>query len=99
MIAKKIKVRFSENSNTFKAELKENKNVVRAKFGEGQTVTEFIGGDPYEGEYAVTPKTTQQILPTKHKVMSDDMTIKAIPYFDVSNNSGGSTVYIGREVI
>lgn len=56
------------------------------------------GGVPYDGNYVVTPRIDEQIMATKHKVMSDDVTIKAIPFFDVSNTSGGSTVYIGNEV-
>jgi hypothetical protein len=52
----------------------------------------------YQGEYNVTPKIVEQTLPTKEKLLLEDMTIKAIPFFNVSNTSGGSTVYIGKEV-
>lgn len=52
----------------------------------------------YEGEYEVTPKVEEQTLPTAMTLLKEDVTIKSIPYFDVSNNSGGSTVYIGSEV-
>lgn len=55
-------------------------------------------GTIYEGEYIVTPKVTAQTLPTAEKLMEDDVTVKSIPYFDVSNTVGGSTVYIGTEV-
>ena len=57
-----------------------------------------IGGIEYEGSYEVTPKVDSQNLPTKNKVLVDDMTVKAIPFFNVSNISGGSTVFIGSEV-
>nr|DAZ47152.1 MAG TPA: hypothetical protein [Caudoviricetes sp.] len=30
--------------------------------------------------------------------MDDNVTITAIPYFDVANPSGGQTIYIGSEV-
>lgn len=53
---------------------------------------------PYEGDYEVTPKVDAQTMPTKGKLMEEDVTIKSIPFFDVSNTSGGSTVYIGNEV-
>lgn len=53
---------------------------------------------PYEGEYEVTPKVTEQTLPTAQKLLEEDVHIKEIPYFEVSNNSGGNTVYIGSEV-
>lgn len=52
----------------------------------------------YQGVYDVTPKVVEQRMETKDKFMRDDMTIKSIPFFNVSNTSGGSTVYIGNEV-
>ena len=52
----------------------------------------------YDGEYVVTPKVNEQTMGTKDKVMTDDVTIKAIPFFNVGNASGGDTVYIGSEV-
>lgn len=52
-------------------------------------------GDPYEGEYVITPKVNEQTLPTKQKVMLDDMTVLAIPYAEVTNVSNGKTVTIG----
>lgn len=64
-------------------------------FGEVQIVTD---ADPYEGAYDATPKPTQQTLPTKGKIMTQDVTVRAIPYFDVSNLSGGQTIYIANEV-
>lgn len=52
----------------------------------------------YEGDYEVTPKVDAQTMPTKGKVMEEDVTIKSIPFFDVSNMSGGTTVYIAKEI-
>lgn len=52
----------------------------------------------YEGEYEVTPKVTEQTLQTAQKILEEDMHVKQIPYFEVSNNSGGNTVFIGSEV-
>ena len=52
----------------------------------------------YEGDYEVTPKVIEQTLPTTEKLLSEDVTIKKIPYFEVSNTSGGNTVFIGNEV-
>lgn len=62
----------------------------------GQPV--YIGGDPYEGPYDVTPKVTAQTLPTAKKFMQEDVSVRAIPYFDVSNPAGGNTIYIANEV-
>lgn len=76
----------------------ENDKEIQADFGEITHVTEYIGGEPYDGSYVVTPKVSEQVLSTAEKVMSDDMTIKAIPFFKTSNQMGGDTVYIGNEV-
>lgn len=56
------------------------------------------GGVPYEGDYIVTPSVSEQTMATKSKVMKDDVTIRAIPFYNVSNQSGGTTAYIGSEV-
>lgn len=52
----------------------------------------------YEGVYDVTPKVSKQTLPTANTFLSKDVTVAKIPYFEVTNNSGGDTVYIGNEV-
>lgn len=54
--------------------------------------------EPFDGEYTVTPKVTEQIMATKNRLMLNDVTVKSIPFFNVSNTSGGNTVYIGNEV-
>lgn len=53
---------------------------------------------PYEGDYEVTPKVEGQELKTMHKYMTQDVTVHAIPFFEVSNTSGGNTVYIANEI-
>ena len=55
-------------------------------------------GEPYEGPYDVTPKVMAQTLSTAKKLMRDDVSVRAIPYFDVSNPAGGNTIYIANEV-
>lgn len=52
----------------------------------------------YEGDYEVVPAVDPQTLPTKQTYLSDDVQVTSIPYFDVSNTSGGSTVYIGTQI-
>lgn len=55
--------------------------------------------ESYDGEYSVTPSTDEDVvLKTKDKIMSDDLTVKKIPYEMTSNDSEGITVYIGKEV-
>ena len=68
----------------------------KAGMGEVHVVT--VGAAPYDGPYNVTPKIDPQTLKTKDKLMADDVKIKAIPVFRVSNTSGGTTVYIANEV-
>lgn len=53
--------------------------------------------EPYSGEYIVIPKPIEQILETKDKHMADDVTVREIPYYEVSNISG-VTVYIGSTI-
>lgn len=65
-------------------------------------VGEEIGGGgrlpDYDGEYVITPKTSEeQVLPTKNKSMIDDLTVEKVPYEEVTNLGGGLTAVIGFE--
>lgn len=51
----------------------------------------------YTGSYEVDPLKTAQVLPTKDKLMVDDLTVQGIYYYEVTNDTGGSTVTIGRD--
>lgn len=53
----------------------------------------------YSGSYVVTPKVDSQMLNTANKFLQNNVDIHGIPYYEVSNTSGGSTVYIGTEVL
>ena len=56
------------------------------------------GGEPYEGVYDVTPQAKSAvILPTKDRLLSRDVNVKKIPYYETSNQTG-VTVYIASEV-
>jgi len=57
------------------------------------------GGDAelYTGDYTVTPKTHSQVLDTANKKLLQDVTVKAVPYYETSNQRG-KTVYIASEV-
>lgn len=48
----------------------------------------------YIGDYEITPKVDSQTLETKDTSVRDDITIKPIPYEEVSNEYG-ITVSIG----
>lgn len=54
-------------------------------------------GDPYTGSYIITPKVDAQTMATRNKLMQDNVTIKAIPYYE-TDNSLGTTIYIGSEL-
>jgi hypothetical protein len=62
-------------------------------------IMQLIGGGTdlpvYSGSYTVTPKTTAQSMETSDKIMTDNVTIKEIPYSEVSNPQSGKTVIIG----
>lgn len=62
-------------------------------------VKDYSNAPLYTGEYTVTPKAFEaQSLPTTDKLLTRDVTVFEIPYFETSNLSGGSTVYISSEV-
>ena len=63
-----------------------------------QTAAENPDVEIYDGEYEVTPKVEAQTVPTAQKYMTADMKVKAIPIYDVSNASGGNTIFIASEV-
>ena len=92
-----LEVKFTEISRKLAANFTSDTLKFVPTFGEIQNVTKYVT-DKYEGDYVVTPKVVEQTMPTQDKVMLRDVTIKSIPFFDVSNTSGGSTVYIGSEV-
>lgn len=55
---------------------------------------DYVGGDPYVGDYEFIPTFDDQIVPTNGKIMSDDITFKSIQTFEVSNEAGGLTFSI-----
>ena len=52
----------------------------------------------YDGTYEITPTVEGYSLETAQKMMADDVTVNAIPFYEVGNNSGGNTVYIADEI-
>lgn len=52
----------------------------------------IVEGDNYEGPYRVTPAVSGQVLGTKYKTMTDDVTIEGIPYAETSNDSGTTVI-------
>ena len=68
------------------------------EFSEKIQITEGGEYPLYDGEYVVTPSVNEQVLNTAKKNLNEDIKVKNIPYFEVSNNAGGTTVTIGNEV-
>lgn len=64
------------------------------------TGTITVGGvtdyPEYEGPYEVVPTVEAQTLETAYTLLTDDVTVTAVPYYQVSNVSG-DTVYIASE--
>ena len=60
-------------------------------------VSIITGYDEYEGAYEVTPKVNSQMIETKDKLMYKDLIVSSIPYYEVSNSKGGTTIIIGGE--
>lgn len=52
----------------------------------------------YAGPYDVTPMVTAQRMETKDTHMAEDVTVREIPYYAVSNPQGGTTIVIGGEI-
>lgn len=51
---------------------------------------------PYDGVTEVIPRADAEIiLPTMRRFVSEDIIVREIPYSEVSNLSGGTTVSIG----
>ena len=88
-MATDITLSFSRTADRAHLSVSEGKSVT-LKFSEtGETI-------PYTGDYDVTPAFGQQVLPTKHKTMTDDVTVRAIPISRTTNPAGGKTIYIGE---
>lgn len=90
-------IEFNNNDMSFDVDMKEKNESFCLDFGNIQTVTKAYD-KYYYGDYEVTPKVTSQTLQTKDKLMSDDVVVKEIPFFETSNNAGGNTIYIGKEI-
>lgn len=59
-------------------------------------ILEVKDAEKYKGEYVVTPLAfNSQELNTKDKVLEENIIVKEVPYFEVSNLEG-TTVYIAR---
>lgn len=61
------------------------------------TVKPLVGDvEKYDGSYDVEPLPEAQSLPTAKRYCTDDIYVRAIPFYEVSNTSGGTTVIIDK---
>lgn len=59
---------------------------------------QISNAETYSGEYEVIPKADEgTMLLTKNKLLTDNVTVTKIPYYETSNPDG-VTVYIASEV-
>lgn len=89
-----FRVQFGVSEQGFKVTFAATDQSITPMFEALQYVTEQNEADPYTGPYEVTPTVDGEVLPTAGKLMKDDLTIKAIPVYSVSNTAGGNTFYI-----
>ena len=62
------------------------------------TIPNAVGVDVYTGSYEVTPKAWSiQTLETAHKLLTDNVTVFKVPYYETSNIFDGLTVYIAED--
>lgn len=62
------------------------------------TIPSTPGLDLYGGPYEVTPKARDaQVLETEGKLMTDDVTVFKVPYYETSNLFDGLTVCIAED--
>lgn len=81
--------------NLFEIGFSPTKSVFQVEFDTAVEIKEYTGVDVYDGEYALTPETTDQVLLTKEKLLKENVTVKAVPKQIVDNPSGGQTITIG----
>ena len=55
-------------------------------------------GDVFSGPYNVVPKVNAQTLEKADKYMTQDVSVDAVPFYSVSNQYGGNSVYIAKEL-
>lgn len=54
--------------------------------------------EKYDGAYDVTPMFSREInLETQNKLMEENVTVKKMPQYEVSNTEGGKTLILGDE--
>lgn len=62
-----------------------------------EVVEKRVDVETYNGSYVIVPSAIHETtLPTKDKLLLDNVTVKKVPYYETSNTYG-STAYIADE--
>lgn len=85
-----FELEFEEISREFCFEFTEQENEFCFEFGDVTII--HVGGEIYPGPYEVIPHRWDQVLDTDGKLMNGDVTVKEVPWIEVSNPEG--TTYI-----
>lgn len=75
-----------------------NPDTVGVSLGEAVVVKVVAPTDAiehYDGAYDVTPLITAQVLPTRDKLMDDNVRVDMIPTREENNAAGGVTFIVG----
>lgn len=60
----------------------------------GGTISRELDHDYYTGDYEVTPRMDEQTLATSDRLLTKDIIVKEVPYSEVKNEAGGTTINI-----
>lgn len=74
----KLKIRMTEQNYKCKMLAEDTSSVLKPDMRDVQTLTKIIG-EPYEGEYEVTPSNTTQMLFTADKTLLNNVIVNPIP--------------------
>ena len=88
----RLAVNFNEIDTELDAFFIQTGCTFHADFGE---IVVVRNDEVYTGDYDVIPRVYEQILYTKDKLMTDDVTVEVIPLTKTLNLSNGYTVTIG----
>ncbi len=82
-------VTFRELDKKLNVDFHTRNEQIKVDFEHLQVVSDNVGADYYKGDYTVTPKVEKQELATCKKFLTENVKIKEIPFFEVSNLEGG----------
>ena len=88
-----IEVNITPKRPVISINVEDEKDTIEVGIGAPHSGTDF---PIYTGPTLVKPEPYYyQILETDKKALKENITVLPIPYFEMSNPSGGTTIYIG----